>query len=37
MINKLSIPIDFIGVGEDVEDLVPFDLDLYLKGLVSDE
>ena len=37
MINKLSVPIDFIGVGEDVEDLVPFDLDLYLKGLVSDE
>ncbi|OUW11176.1 MAG: signal recognition particle-docking protein FtsY [Candidatus Pelagibacter sp. TMED166] len=37
MINKLNIPIDFIGVGEDVEDLVPFNLDLYLKGLVTDE
>ena len=33
MINKLSIPIDFIGVGEDVEDLVPFDLDLFASGM----
>ena len=37
MINKLNIPIDFIGVGENVDDLVPFDLDAYLRGLVSDE
>ena len=37
MINKLNIPIDFIGVGENVDDLVPFDLDSYLRGLVSDE
>ena len=36
MINKLNIPIDFIGVGENVDDLVPFDLDAYLRGLVSD-
>ena len=37
MMNKLNIPIDFIGVGENVDDLVPFDLDAYLRGLVSDE
>ena len=37
MMNKLNIPIDFIGVGENVDDLVPFDLDPYLRGLVSDE
>ena len=37
MMNKLNIPIDFIGVGENVDDLVPFDLDSYLRGLVSDE
>ena len=36
MMNKLNIPIDFIGVGENVDDLVPFDLDAYLRGLVSD-
>ena len=37
MMNKLNIPIDFIGVGENVDDLVPFDLDSYLRGLVLDE
>ena len=37
MMNKLNIPIDFIGVGENVDDLVPFDLDAYLRGLVSDD
>ena len=37
MMDKLNIPIDFIGVGENVDDLVPFDLDAYLRGLVSDE
>ena len=37
MMNKLNIPIDFIGVGENVDDLIPFDLDPYLRGLVSDE
>ena len=37
MMNKLNIPIDFIGVGENMDDLVPFDLDAYLRGLVSDE
>ena len=37
MMNKLNIPIDFIGVGENVDDLVPFDFDSYLRGLVSDE
>ena len=33
MINKLNLPIEFIGVGENVDDLVPFELDTYLKGL----
>ena len=37
MMNKLNIPIDFIGVGENVDDLVPFDLDSYLRGLVLNE
>ena len=37
MINKLNIPIDFIGVGEGVDDLVPFDLDVFLKGLISND
>jgi fused signal recognition particle receptor len=37
MINKLNIPIDFIGVGEGVNDFVPFDLDVFLKGLISND
>ena len=37
MINKLNLPIEFIGVGENVDDLVPFELDTYLKGLIFNE
>ena len=37
MIDKLNIPIDFIGVGEGVDDFVPFDLDIFLKGLISND
>ena len=37
MINKLKLPIEFIGVGENVDDLVPFELDTYLKGLIFNE
>lgn len=35
MIDKLDIPIDFIGVGEGVDDLIPFELETFLKGLIS--
>ena len=37
LINKLKLPIDFIGVGEQLDDLVPFDLDIYLEGLIKNE
>ena len=37
MSDKLNIPIDFIGVGEGVDDLVPFDLDTFIQGLISNE
>ena len=37
LVNKLKLPIDFIGVGEQLDDLVPFDLDVYLKGLIKNE
>ena len=37
MIDKLNMPIDFMGVGEDVNDFVPFDLDIFLKGLISND
>ena len=37
LVNKLKLPIDFIGVGEQIDDLVPFDLDIYLEGLIKNE
>ena len=37
LINQLDIPINFIGVGENVDDLVPFNLDAYLNGLILKE
>ena len=37
LIDQLNIPINFIGVGEGVDDLVPFNLDAYLNGLISKE
>jgi fused signal recognition particle receptor len=35
IVDQLRVPITFIGVGEQVEDLETFDLDLYLKTLVG--
>ena len=37
LVNKLKLPIDFIGVGEQIDDLVPFNLDVYLEGLIKNE
>lgn len=35
IVDQLKVPITYIGVGETVEDLHLFDLDLYLKTLVG--
>ena len=35
LIKKLKIPISFIGIGESENDLVEFDLNTYLTGLVE--
>jgi fused signal recognition particle receptor len=35
IVEQLQVPITYIGVGESVEDLLTFDLDLYLKTLVG--
>ena len=32
---ELNLPIYFIGVGEQIDDLIPFDCHSYLKGLVG--
>jgi fused signal recognition particle receptor len=37
IVDQLRVPITYIGVGESVEDLHFFDLDLYLKTLVGIE
>lgn len=35
IVEKLNVPITYIGVGEDVEDLNVFDLDEYLNALLG--
>lgn len=35
IVDQLKVPITYIGVGESVDDLHAFDLDLYLKTLVG--
>ncbi len=37
IVDQLQVPIKYIGVGESVDDLHKFDLDLYLKTLVGIE
>jgi fused signal recognition particle receptor len=37
IVDQLKVPIKYIGVGESVDDLHKFDLDLYLKTLVGIE
>ena len=37
MMKKLQLPIEFMGIGEKIDDLIPFDLDTFIKGLVKDE
>lgn len=34
--DQMQIPVRFIGVGEQVEDLLPFDADAFLSGLFGD-
>ena len=35
IMKELNIHVYFIGVGEQVDDLVPFDKEEYLKALIS--
>ena len=35
ILSELKIPICYIGVGEKLDDLIPFDINYYLEGLVS--
>ena len=34
--QKLGLPVKFIGVGEKLDDLEPFDPDAYVEALFSD-
>jgi fused signal recognition particle receptor len=33
--DAFNLPIKFIGLGEGVEDLIPFDLELFINGLTA--
>ena len=35
IMKELNLPVYFLGVGELVDDLVPFDRESYIKGLIS--
>jgi len=37
IMKELNLPVYFMGVGEQVDDLIPFDLDSYIKGLIITE
>jgi fused signal recognition particle receptor len=34
--QKLALPVKFIGVGENLDDLEPFDADMYVEALFAD-
>ena len=36
VLSELKIPVCYIGVGEKLDDLIPFDINYYLEGLISD-
>ena len=35
VLSELNIPICYMGVGEQLDDLIPFDINYYLEGLIS--
>jgi len=35
--NDLRLPIRYVGVGEGIDDLVPFDADEYVDGLFEEK
>ena len=35
VLSELKIPICYIGVGEELDDLIPFDIEYYLEGLIN--
>ena len=37
IMKALNLPVYFMGVGEQAQDLVPFDLASYIKGLIITE
>ncbi|MBI44625.1 MAG: signal recognition particle-docking protein FtsY [Candidatus Marinimicrobia bacterium] len=37
IIDKFNIPISFIGIGEKIDDIVPFNINDYIKSLIARE
>ena len=35
--NDLKLPIRYVGVGEGIDDLIPFDADSYVDGLFEEK
>ena len=34
--ESLGIPVKFVGLGEGIDDLIPFDIENYIYGLFKD-
>jgi len=32
--KELALPVKYIGVGEQADDLMPFDADAFVKGMI---
>ena len=37
IVDKFKIPILFLGMGEKIENIVPFDIDTYVDSIISFE
>ncbi|VAX29505.1 Signal recognition particle receptor FtsY [hydrothermal vent metagenome] len=37
IVESLSVPVLYVGVGESMEDLIPFDAEAFVSGLLGDE
>ena len=35
ILDRLKLPIAFVGVGEGVDDLIPFDAEAFVDGLLD--
>jgi len=35
VVREMGLPVEFVGVGEDIDDLLPYDTKSYVNALVA--